>query len=259
MADDVTGAQVRGAAGGPRLSLVDDATAIRAAVPALLPAATIVSTHSCVEDFLAASPDSDVVAVDLQLANETQPGALQGVAAVAAVADAGYRVCVYTQEERRFVLASCLAAGAQGVVSKSAPLEAARAAFESVARGELVAPPAVVGILEVLSKRGRLTLLTDRQREVLNGRARGLTYDELARTVHVSPSTLRSYWREITDVVGRHLSEVSPGDIEHAFGLRPGDLVGVWPGEGEPAVGARSSARSSRASARVSRRLCQEG
>ncbi|MFB9313378.1 response regulator transcription factor [Nocardioides plantarum] len=227
----------------PRLSLVDDATAIRAAVPALLPTTTIVSTHSRVEDFLAASPDCDVVAVDLQLVNETQPGALQGVAAVAAVADAGYRVCVYTQEERRFVLASCLAAGALGAVSKSAPLEVARAAFEGVARGELVAPPAVVGILEVLSKRGRLTLLTDRQREVLNGRARGLTYDELARTVHVSPSTLRSCWRDITEVVGRHLSEVSPGDIEHAFGLRPGDLVGVWPVQPASVPSARPTRR----------------
>ena len=52
-----------------------------------------------------------------------------GVAAIREAAAAGYRVCVYTQEERRFVLASCLAAGATGVVSKSSPLDETQAAF----------------------------------------------------------------------------------------------------------------------------------
>jgi DNA-binding NarL/FixJ family response regulator len=212
-----------------RISLVDDATAMRVAAPTLLPEDVVVSTHSCVEELLAAAPPADVAVLDLHLAHQGQRDVLQGVSAVSAVVAAGYLVCVYTQEERRFVLASCLAAGARGVVSKATPLAETRAAFAAVARGELVAPPAVIGVLEVLSRRGHLTLLSDRQRAVLNGRARGLTYAELARVLFVSPSTLRGYWHEVTQIVGQHLGEVSPGDIEHAFGLRPGDLVGVWP------------------------------
>jgi DNA-binding NarL/FixJ family response regulator len=213
----------------PRFSLVDDAAAIRAAAPALLPAGSLASTHSSVEALLLAAPDADVAIVDLHLANADQPQVRQGLAAVTAVVAAGYAVCVYTQEERRFVLAACLAAGALGVVSKSLPLDTARSAFLDVAAGDLVAPTSVVGVLEVLSRRGHLTLLTRRQREVISGRARGLTYAELARTMYVSPSTLRGYWRDITETVSQHLDEVSPGDIEHAFGLRPGDLMETWP------------------------------
>ena len=100
--------------------------------------------------------------------------AAQGVAAIHAAVDAGYRVCVYTQEERRFVLASCLAAGATGVVSKSSTLAETRTAFLAVSRGELVAPPSVTGLIEALVRRGRVTVLNKRQREVLAGRARGL-------------------------------------------------------------------------------------
>lgn len=212
-----------------RVSLVDDATALRAAAAVLMPEEDVVSTHGSVEELLAESPSCDVVVLDLHLVNRSQPEVRQGVAAVAAVVAAGYRVCVYTQEERRFVLASCLAAGARGVVSKSAPLAQARAGFRSVARGDLVAPTAVVGVVEVLSKRGHLSLLSDRQRAVVSGRARGLTYAELGRTLFVSATTLRGYWQEISGLVAEHLGEVSAADMEHAFGLRPGDLLDVWP------------------------------
>lgn len=213
----------------PLFSLIDDTTAVRAAAQMLMPAVRFVSTHSSVEEFLETCPETDVVVVDLHLVNQQQPDVQQGVRAVRSVVDAGYTVCVYTQEERRFVLAACLAAGALGVVSKSLSLPSAEEAFLSVARGELVASPSVTGIVEVLSKRGHLTLLSARQRELLSGRARGLTYAELARTMFVSASTLRGYWSEISTIVSQHLSDVSPGDIEHAFAMRPGDLLGIWP------------------------------
>lgn len=219
-----------------RFCLVDDTTAIRAAAEALMPTLDLVSTHSCVEELLETRPEVDVVIVDLHLANQQQPGVLHGLAAVQSVVGAGYTVCVYTQEERRFVLAACIAAGALGVVSKSLPLRLAEEAFHSVARGELAMPPSVTGIVEVLSKRGHLTLLSPQQRDLLAGRARGLTYAELARTLYVSPSTLRGYWSEVSRIVGKHLDTLAPGDIEHAFGMRPGDLLGTWP---DPARRAR--------------------
>lgn len=212
-----------------RFSLVDDATAVRASLATLLPDLSFVSTHPSLEDFLEARPVADVVVLDLHLVNLRQPGASQGVAAIRDAVAAGYRVCVYTQEERKFVLAACLAAGATGVVSKSSTLEETRAGFLAVSRGELVAPPPVTGLIEVLVRRGRVTVLNRRQREVLAGRARGLTYAELSRTLYLSESTLRGYWRDLSAVVSQHLQESSPGDIEHALGLGPGDLVDHWP------------------------------
>ena len=78
-------------------------TAVRDALSVLLPDLTFVSSHPSLEDFLAAAPRADVVILDLHLVNLRQPDAAQGVAAIHAAVDAGYRVCVYTQEERRFV------------------------------------------------------------------------------------------------------------------------------------------------------------
>lgn len=213
----------------PRFSVVDDATALRESLPALLPALTFVSRHKSVEELLAARPEAEVVVLDLHLANSVQPHADQGTSAIRRVVDAGHRVCVYTQEERRFVLAACVAAGATGVVSKASSLAQTEAAFLAVAGGELVVPPAVTGLIEVLVRRGTLTVLSPRQREVLAGRARGLTYAEMARTMHLSESTLRGYWLEITQTVSRYLQETSPGDIERSLGVGPGDLIDVWP------------------------------
>lgn len=220
---------VTGADPTVRFSLVDDATAVRESLATLLPDLSFTSTHSSLEEFLEERPVADVVVLDLHLVNLRQPGASQGVAAIRDAVAAGYRVCVYTQEERRFVLAACLAAGATGVVSKSSTLEETRAGFLSVSRGELVAPPAVTGLIEVLVRRGRVTVLNRRQREVLAGRARGLTYAEMSRTLYLSESTLRGYWRDLSAVVSQHLQHSSPGDIEHALGLGPGDLVDHWP------------------------------
>jgi len=221
----------------PSLAVVDDATAVRESFAALLPGLVVVSTHASVEELVAARPVADVVALDLHLVNTRQPDVAQGLSAIEAAVRAGYRVCVYTQEERRFVLAACLAAGATGVVSKSVSMAEAEAAFRSVAAGELVVPPAVAGIIEVLAKRGSLTLVSPRQREVLAGRARGMTYAELGRRLYVSESSLRGYWRELTLTVSRYLQETSPGDIEHALGLRPGDLLDYWPGSSAESPG----------------------
>ena len=200
---------------GPRFSHVDDATAMRASLSLLLPDLTFVSSHGSVEDLLTAMPEADVVILDLHLANTGQPDASQGTIAIRRIVEAGYRVCVYSQEERRFVLAACLAAGATGVVSKAASLAEAEAAFRAVAADEPVIPPDITGLIEVLAHR-----------------ARGLTYAEMSRSMYLSESTLRGYWMELAQLVSQYLRETSPGDIEHALGLRPGDLLDLWPGRG---------------------------
>ncbi|WP_370358425.1 LuxR C-terminal-related transcriptional regulator [Catenulispora sp. MAP12-49] len=211
--------------GAPTAILVEDATAIRLGLPAI----EFVATFARVEDLLRARPGADVVVLDLHLVNDHQRDALQGVPAVAALAESGYRVCLYTQEERRFVLAACLAAGARGLIRKSAPLPEAAAAIVQVAAGRVVIPQAMIALTELLVRRGSLTILSPRQCQVLAGRARGQTYAEMSRALHLSESTLRGYWRELTETVARHLRETAPGDIERSLGLAPGDLVEIWP------------------------------
>jgi DNA-binding NarL/FixJ family response regulator len=218
----------------PTAVVVDDATAIRQAMPVLLPALDVVGTYARVESLLEERPDARLAVLDLHLANTTQPTVRQGVAAVRAVVAAGYRVCVYSHEERRFVLAACLAAGATGVVSKAESIEVAQSRFLEVAEGQVVVPQPLIGLMEVLVRRDRLTILSERQREVLAGRARGLTYAELSRTLFLSESTLRGHWRDLTHTVSRYLQETAPADIERALGLGEGDLLDFWPGAEQP-------------------------
>lgn len=212
-----------------RAALVDDATVIRAALGAMITDLELVSVHPNVESLMAEAPEVDVVILDLHLANLSQPEASQGVNAIRSLAEAGHQVCVYSQEERRWVLAACLAAGARGVVSKADSLEHAQASFVEVARGNVVIPTAVIGLLEVLVRRRSVTLVSERQRQVLSGRARGLTYAEMSQQMHLSESTLRGYWHELSNTLSAHLSATAPADIERALGLAPGDLVDTWP------------------------------
>lgn len=218
--------------GAPTAILVEDATAIRLGLPALLPDITFTAAFARVEEALRDRPSADVVVLDLHLANGGQQDAAQGVAAVADLVAAGYRVCLYTQEERRFVLAACMAAGARGLIRKSAPLPEAAEAIAQVAAGRVVIPQALIALTELLVRRGSLTILSPRQRQVLAGRARGQTYTELSRTMHLSESTLRGYWHDLTAIVADHLQQTAPADIERCLGLAPGDLLDVWPARG---------------------------
>lgn len=175
------------------VAVVDDATVIRESLPALMPGLRFAGGWSTIEAMLAARPVADALVLDLHLSNASQPDVRQGVAAIRAAVAAGYRVCVFSQEERRFVLAACLAAGASGVVSKSAPTARAEEVITAVADGEVVVPPSVIGLVEVLVRRNSLTILSERQRQVLAGRARGLTYAEMstqAPPVGVNPARL---------------------------------------------------------------------
>ena len=221
------GVEVGSDAPRPRVVLVDDIAALRAALPVLLPGLDFVGVHADAEPFLAQRPDADLVLLDLKLTNTSQPGATQGLDLVQLVVAAGYRVCLYSQEERRFVLAACFAAGASGLVSKSDPVPVAAAKIARVLAGEVVLPEGLAGLVETLVRRGNLRLLSPRQRELLAGRARGKTYAEIGMELHLSESTLRGYWADLSAVVAGHLQSTSAADVEQALGLAPGDLL--WP------------------------------
>lgn len=211
------------------MAVVDDASLIRESFRLLMPRIDVVAAVPTVEELVRRGPQVDVVVLDLHLANvEQQPDVRQGIAASRALTGRGYRVCVYSQEERRFVLAACIAAGASGVISKALPTSRAEDLVLEVASGGTVVPQSVVGILEVLVRRDCITLLSERQRQLLHGRARGLTYAQIAKQLFVSESTLRGYWLDLTRSLTDSLRSLTPGEIERALGLAPGDLLEFW-------------------------------
>ncbi|MGW8355186.1 LuxR C-terminal-related transcriptional regulator [Streptomyces wedmorensis] len=213
----------------PAVAVVDDAWLIRESIGLLVPGLEVVAAVGTVEELVRLAPAADLVLLDLHLAGpERRADVRQGIAAVRTLTGHGYRVCVYSQEERRFVLAACMAAGASGIVSKAVPRDRTEALFLEVAAGGTVVPQPVVGILEVLVRRDRITLLSERQRQILHGRARGLSYARIARDLFVSESTLRGYWFELTRSLADSLRGLTAGEIEHALGLAPGDLLEFW-------------------------------
>jgi DNA-binding NarL/FixJ family response regulator len=95
---------------------------------------------------------------------------------------------------------AAMRAGARGYVVKGAETLDGLRAIESVAQGDAVFGPAVVG--RVLSYRTHplsardpflLPELSDREREVLELLARGKSNSDIARSLVVSPKTIRNH------------------------------------------------------------------
>lgn len=214
----------------PRVSAVcvDDDTLIREGVARLLVGLNVVATFARVEALLEARPDVDVVLLDLSIpaaVTASPANILQGVRGVAAVAQAGYRVLIYTNERRREVLAGCLAAGANGVVHKSEPLPAVVEAARQVAAGQVVITTALTGLAEAIARRGTMTPLSPRQGEVLRARARGESFKHIGARLHIAPKTAEEYMSEVTKRFAQYLRHHSAADLEHHLGVGPGDLL----------------------------------
>ena len=207
---------------------VDDDTLIREGVARLLTGLDVVATFARVEALLEARPVVDVVLLDLSIpaALAASPGnILQGVRGVAAVAQAGYRVLIYTNERRREVLAGCLAAGAHGVVHKSEPLPAIVEAARAVAGGQIVITTALTGLAEVVQRRGSMAALSPRQLDVLHGRARGEPFKSIAARLYIAPKTAEEYMAEVNRRFAQYLRDHSAADLERLLGVGPGDLL----------------------------------
>lgn len=220
-----------------RVACVDDDTLIREGLRRLLPGFEVVGAFASVEAFLASGLAVDVLLLDLHLrdapdvADLTEPDTpwrppvLHGSAGVRAAAEAGHRVLIYTNERRRLVLAGCLAAGASGIVHKSEPLDALLDAARRVARGQVVVTTALIGLAEVVERRGGLPNLSPRQLDVLRGRSRGETFKSIAARLSISPKTAEEYMGEVTRRFSAYLREHSPADLERHLGVGEGDLL----------------------------------
>jgi len=216
----------------PVVAVVDDAALVRDLFQTAFPRLEVADAYASVDELLTARPRVDLVVLDLLLSTSLQErGVLQGPAAIRALTREGYRICLYSDERRPLVLAHCLAEGASGFAHKSDDLATTEDAFVRVARGETVIARTLVGLAEVLSRRGRLPALTARQAEVLAARARGERWESLARRLQISPATATDHLQNVMTKMVWYLQDVgldpdaSPADVERALGLAPGDLL----------------------------------
>ncbi len=216
--------------GRPRIVVIDDETQTRGTFALAYPQLDVVGAYPSVEDEMADSPRTDLIVLDLMLdTGVAASGVLQGPEAVHRLSQRS-RVCLYTDERRLLVLARCFVAGAIGLVRKSDPLDENLRGFLQAATGRPVVPRSMVGLAELLARRDRLPDLTDRQIQVLNARARGESWQSVARRLHISPKTAYDHLEAVMGKMVWHLHDVgldydaSPADIERVLGLAPGDL-----------------------------------
>jgi DNA-binding NarL/FixJ family response regulator len=173
--------------------LVDDHAALREGLATLLERRgfEVVDSAGTAADAatLLARSEPEVAVVDLALPDEDGAELVRRLR----VEHPELKLVVYTGIEDGRALADALHAGAHGYVSKVAGLEALTEAIREVTHGRRYRDAAI----EALLRRGdeRETTLTPREREVVALLADGLSGEEAAERLVLSPETVRTHIR----------------------------------------------------------------
>ncbi|MBP8644643.1 MAG: response regulator transcription factor [Syntrophobacteraceae bacterium] len=159
---------------------------------------TVAGTFGTAEEALVSLKDCspDIVLVDLGL-----PG-MSGIELIRAARDAlpELEIMAYTVFEDRQTIFAALKAGATGYILKGCtPRELIEALFNLHRGGAPMSPK--VARLVIRELQGEETeeanLLSRREQEILGSLGRGLTYKEVAVSLHISPHTVHAHIKKI--------------------------------------------------------------
>ena len=220
-----------------RVVLADDQALIRSGFRVLIDSAEdleVVGEAASGDDAvrLARSTRADVVLMDIRM-----PGT-DGIAATRAITDdddlAGVKVVVLTTFEIDAYVIEAVRAGASGFLSKSIEPADLLDAIRTVAGGDaLLSPKATQALLAEFATAGtgpaipadRLTDLTTREREMMTLAAHGLSNDQIAERLFLSPLTVKTH-------INRAMMKLAVRDraqlvvLAYQSGLvRPGDRI----------------------------------
>jgi DNA-binding NarL/FixJ family response regulator len=193
-----------------RVLLADDQALIRAGFRVLLEAADDVTVageavNGAQAVDLARQTQADVVLMDIRMPDVD---GLEATRRIAAADDlAGVRVIILTTFETDEYVYQALRAGASGFLVKDCEPGDLIRAVRVVARGEaLLAPSVTRRLIDNIAGRGitsggpvrtipghDLSRLTEREREILGLVAEGLSNDEIATRLYLSPLTTKTH------------------------------------------------------------------
>jgi len=180
-----------------RVAIVDDHELVGLAVGSLIQAheALAYAGHAeTVEAVLAFSPRPDLVVLDLNLRDGSQPSAN-----VDRIRAYGAEVLVLTSGENPYLIREVSRAGVLGIVRKSAAAEDIIGAIAAASTGVPIVTTEWAAALDS-DPDLRSAPLTDREREVLALYASGMAAKSVARRLHVTENTVDDHIRRIRQV-----------------------------------------------------------
>jgi DNA-binding NarL/FixJ family response regulator len=187
-----------------RVLLADDQALVRAGIRALLDAQDDIDIVGEAADGHEAIELAGQLAPDLILMDIRMPG-LDGLEATRAIAGdpslAGVRILILTTFDLDEYVFDALLAGASGFLVKDTEPHDLLTGVRAVARGEaLLAPRAIKRLIEEFAAHANRTTLrpelddlTPREREILALVGTGLSNDEIAERLVVSPFTAKTH------------------------------------------------------------------
>lgn len=148
-----------------------------------------------------AAQDPDVALVDYQMPD------MNGVAVVHALKRDGARtrVLLVSAVTDGAVVFQALEEGAAGYIAKDASRAEIISAVMTVARGGTVVPPDLAaGLVDQIRLRSQPSapVLSEREREVLQGFARGLSIPQLAAEMYLAASTVKTHAQRLYEKLG---------------------------------------------------------
>jgi two-component system nitrate/nitrite response regulator NarL len=142
----------------------------------------------------------DVALVDVRMPKLHGLGLLRRLRAE----DCLVRVLLISGSDDSEIAHEAICLGAAGFLSKDSEEAEICDAIVAVADGRSVLSPALQsGVLDLIRKRpGRAVELSGRERDLLELAAEGLPTVEIARRLHLSPNTVKTYWQRLYEKLG---------------------------------------------------------
>ncbi len=158
----------------------------------------------------------DIAMVDLQLPRENGARLTRRLLG----RDPGLAVLLFTGATERGLLSEALDCGARGFALKSAPPADLAEAVATVGGGDTYMDPRLRAMVLSWETTESIGVLSPREREILDGVARGLSGEQLGEQLEISPETVRTHIRNAMEKLEAHTRTHAV-----AIALRQGEIA----------------------------------